>query len=88
MEKKEIENFNDYFDKYCEQLGNIYDIINLHNSSNIDNTVKTLKEKQKFNEINFKYDLLDISNFNKFITLNQFKTWFDLIICKIINKKR
>ena len=85
---EEIEKSNDYFNEYYEDFGDIYDMIKNFNGLNLDNIVKKLKGKQiKFKEIKFVLDILDTNNFNKSLTLSQFKAWFGLIICLLIQKK-
>ena len=84
----EIENYNDYFDEYYENFGDIYEMIKYFTPLNFDNITQALKDKQKkFNKIHLEYNILDTNNFNKSLTLSQFKAWFGLIICLFIKMK-
>jgi hypothetical protein len=91
IEFKEKEISNDYFDKYYESFGDIYDIIKT-NKSRFYNKIEE-KLKNKF----IKYDLiinknkmhiLNTNNFYESMTLSQFKSWFGLVICEFAKKSK
>ena len=91
MEFKEIEISNDYFDKYYESFGDIYDIIKSNNSryyNNIEEKLETklIKYKHIINEN--KINILNTNNFYESMTLSQFKSWFGLVICEFANKSK
>ena len=86
LEYDELEKSTDYFDEYYEYFGDIYDIMK---SYNFEVIIKKIKEKQEiYNKIKLNISILDTNNFNKSLTLSQFKTWFSLIIFKLLEMKK
>ena len=91
MEFKEIEISNDYFDKYYEFFGDIYDIIKSNNSryyNIIEEKLETklIKYERMMNKN--KINILNTNNFYESMTLSQFKSWFGLVICEFSNNSK
>ena len=88
-EFKDKVELNEYFDKYYESFGDIYNIMRMPYPSNLEDNLISLKNKINiFNMYKFDKDLTNTNNFSKLMTLSQFKSWFGLIVCSFMEKKK